>query len=282
MYLDQTRFKAFWQNPELYRLQYEKMLEPRAGIYGIQRGTAFHVIAESKHLGLADEVIQAILEGKQPNPVGQILELSPDAIANAWGMWPCFERAYPPGCGIEVESVEREFKRQALPDSPHFAVGRIDQILTYHDTPWVGETKTAYAKANYDRLLDDWAHNVQADFMILGARELGYDVNRVLVRVVVERIPPMCFPPIEVERSEHQLAVMSLNIHQTCEIIEMMRHTFGIDVPWPHLANWPCNVLDKCEFSSLCGRATYEIEPDELALFKERKEWLKLMRKEQK
>jgi hypothetical protein len=159
-------------------------------------------------------------------------------------------------------------------------VGRIDEILAYHNTTWVGEAKTAYAKENYDKLLDKWANDVQADFVILGARELGYDVNRVLVRVVVERVPPMCFPPIEVKRSEHQLAVMSLNIHQTCEIIEMMRATFGIDMPWPHLANWPCNVLDKCEFSSICGRATEEITPDELALFKKREEWLELMRAE--
>jgi hypothetical protein len=280
MLLDQTRFKSFWQNPERYRLQYEKMLEPRAGIYGIQRGTAFHLIKEGVYLGASQEEIAAILSGAWPNYQGQTLQLAPEAIEAAWAMWRCFERTYPSGCEIEVESVEYEFKHQVLPDSPHFAVGRIDEILTYHNTTWVGEAKTAYGKANYDRLLDDWAHDAQADFVILGARELGYDVNRVLVRVVVERIPPMCFPPIEVKRSEHQLSVMSLNIHQTCEIIEMMRHTFGIDVPWPHLSNWPCNVLDKCEFNSLCGRATSEIEPDELAPFKEREEWLELMRVE--
>jgi len=278
MMIDQTRYKAFWQNPELYRLKYEKNLVAKAMAYGLSRGTAFHCIADLKAGGMPDDFIQAVLEGREPDPRGQTLSLSPDAIQNAWILWRVFEATYPPEYGIQVLDHEREFQVPIGAEARHFAVGRLDQIVMYQGDLWVGEMKTAYAKASYDKLLDDWNHNKQADFVMLGARSLGFEVKGVLVRYAVEKTPPVCFPPLEITRSEHALNLTLLNVHQTCEIIEMLRATFGIEQPWPHLSNWPCSVVGKCEHEAICGRASDEIDPAELEGFKSREEHLVLMR----
>jgi hypothetical protein len=152
--------------------------------------------------------------------------------------------------------------------------GRIDEILERDGVLWCGELKSANGKAQYDRKVEEWKHDIQADFEIIGARSLGHNVAGVFVRTITETTPPKIWE-IEARRSEHQLNVTQLKVHQTCETILMYRAAFGIDKPWPHLASqWPCSNETKCEYEGICQQSLTQLAPDQLSGFKPRVEHL--------
>ena len=266
MYLDQTRFDAFWRNPELYRLTYEVNLVPTVMPYGLARGVAFHRIAELSAAGKSEQEINAALQNEG---------LPQRAIAVAWVLWRECERTADPNqvkLGFELEFVS------PIAGSPHAMVGRLDEILKLGEEVWVGELKTANEKARYERVRQEWEQKKQADFVLLGARALGYDPKGVLVRIVVEGAPPKVWP-FAVTRSDHQLQATELAVHQTCEIVEFMRRTFGTSMPWPHISyNYPCSMPDKCEYQEICQRKTTDWTTEELQGFKPREEHLELMK----
>lgn len=273
MKIDQTRVNAFWTNPEMYRLRYELNLSPLKLSYGLARGSAFHIIADGRAAQQTNDEINAILRGEAPTQQGTTgADLGSKPIAAAWAMWNEYERAY--GGTVEVVASELEFD-VPIPGSPHSMVGRLDQVLNRGGQCWVGEMKTANAKAQFERTRDDWEGKAQADFVLLGARSLGYEPAGVLVRVVTETAPPKVWE-IEVRRSEHRLNVMRLNVHQTCELIGMMRTTFGIEQPWPHLyLNWPCSKPGACEYEGICRRSAGDMVTGD---FKVREEHLQCLR----
>lgn len=265
MILDQTRYEAFWRNPEKYRIEYELNLRPKALDYGLSRGLAFHIIAEESAMGKSKEEIEARLAEEG---------LSGKAVAVAWQLYAEYARRYPQG---EVVLVEQEFIAP-IPGSPHSMAGRIDQILPRNGELWVGELKTANAKRSYDAITEEWKTKRQADFEIIGARHLGHDVKGVWVRVVVEGTPPKVYE-VEARRSEQQLRLTQLSVHQTCEIITLMRDTFGINTPWPHhTLNWPCSTSGKCEFEGICQQAFENLTPADLEGFKPREEHLECLK----
>jgi hypothetical protein len=108
MIIDQTRMKAFWRNPERFRLTYELNLVPKATAYGLSRGIAMHTIAELRHQGQTREQIDAVLQEKQ---------CGPKPIAVAWQMADELERKYA-GSAIRTVAVEQEFVFP-IPGSPH-------------------------------------------------------------------------------------------------------------------------------------------------------------------
>lgn len=269
MRIDQTRFDAFWRNPEAYRIRYECNLVPVALSYGLARGSALHLIAEHASKGLSRPDIQAILVAEN---------LSDRAIAMAWVLWDEFQRQYGNDPRIRKIDAEMEFDYR-IPGSPHSLVGRIDELLEWNGALWCGELKTASAKAYYDRTRNDWETKKQADFEIIGARSLGYDVRGVLVRTIVESTPIKIWP-FEVTRTEHQLEATKLQVHETCELIEFMRRTFGSDMPWPHVCfSYPCSKPDACEYASLCCQNRLAWTESDLEQFKPREEHLELMKK---
>jgi len=267
MRIDQTRYDAFWRNPEKYRLAYELDIVPRATPYGLERGTAFHLIAEGRAKGASDEEIEQLMKDAG---------IKEKTRAVSWAMYNEYERKYI-GSDIEVIAAEMEFIAPIL-GSPHEMVGRIDQIIRRGEHLWVGELKTANAKAQYDRMVEDWRGKPQADFVILGARALGHDPVGVFVRAITETAPPKVWE-IEVRRSEHQLNLMSYQVHVTCETIEMYRRTFGIDAPWPHVPlSYPCSMSGRCEYEGVCGLASVQMTEEMLAGYKQREEHLDLMK----
>lgn len=271
MIIDQTRYSCFLRNPEYFRLKYVKNLAvPRASAgYGLQRGTAFHVLAEMEHAGATAAEIDTALQAQVP-----------DEKARKQGkiMHEAHKRANFMSGKVSKLAAEVEFCF-AIPGSPHKMAGRIDAILDYKGATWCGETKTANGRVTYDQLVHDWRYNPQADFEIIGARMSGYNAVGVLVQTVKEGTPPIVLPDIEVVRHVDALNVLCLNVHQVCETITMYRNTFGDDEPWPHFAGcYPCNsAKDACEFKDICGKPTRVLSPVVLAKFVPREEHLNVI-----
>ena len=162
--------------------------------------------------------------------------------------------------------------------SPHSIVGRLDEIVEWNGGLWVGEAKTANMKETLPKLQERWRTNKQADFVLIGAAHLGYAVEGVLVRAIVEKHPPIILPVV-VKRTSAELDRHRLAVHQTAELIEFMRASFGIDQPWPHLTGqWPCAVAGKCAYENLCGKVCGQWDTAEMEKFKRREEHLELLK----
>jgi hypothetical protein len=103
-----------------------------------------------------------------------------------------------------------------------------------------------------------------------------------LYRVVTEHNPPQHWV-IPVKKSDRQLAVGLLNIHQVCEQIEMMVKTFGIDNVWPHTYQaYPCSYeymgKPSCEYANICMKKRSELTEEDLEPFKSRIDHLDVLR----
>lgn len=265
MVIDQTRFDAFWRNPDRYRLAYELNIVPKARSFDLDRGLAFHKIVELAAKGMSKEAIDEELA---------VMGLHPRAIPVAWQLFGAFKRKYPVE---EVLGTEQEFLHQ-IPGSPHGMVGRLDQVVRRNGLIWLSETKTANSRKNYDKVVEEWTQKKQADFEILGARSLGFEPEGVWVRVIKEGNPPLTWE-LEVRRSDFRLRLTELQVHQTCETILMYRDTFGIDKPWPHPNfSWPCSSPGRCEYEGICQQDRCELNESALEDFREREEHLEIVR----
>jgi hypothetical protein len=262
--LDFSRFDAFYRNPEKYRLHYELNLVPAQKNYYLERGIAFHLMLEywsnGKRAGEIDLLVAR-----------EVQDLK--AIATAKRMFAHWLQRYNPS-GPIILAAEPEFLQQ-LPNSPHSICGKIDQILEIDGRQWVGEVKTTNVRNTFAKISTQWATRKQAEFELIGAQALGYKPLGLLVRTVVESSPPKIWELV-VKRTAYQLELVRLAVHQTCEMIEFMRRTFGIDQPWPHSENsWPCMNKEKCEYGKICGVSRPE---QDTSGFKQREEHLAILR----
>lgn len=256
MVIDQTRTKAFWSNPEAYRIQFQLNIVPAAKSYYLDRGTAFHTYIDLKSKGLYDVEILEVLSGETEYQ-GQRFNISEKPRLQGLSMGEAFLGRHQLG-QYTIEASELEFRYQ-IPDSPHEMVGRLDQVIKIDGKQWLLEFKTANAKASFSKKETEWESDIQADFEIIGARSYGFDVEGVLVQYVLETSPIKVWAPLEVRRSEAQLARTLLMVHQTCETVEMYKSTFGLEQPWPHLPNWKCQG-DWCEYKGICQQQGMTLE----------------------
>jgi len=294
LYIDFSRYKCFTENPERYRLIYEQNLHPKAMPYGLARGTAFHRIAELMEILKKDKDAYPVTFGRDIDRALIEEGIEAEARDNAWRMYHAHQsyvnNPHPP----KILEMEREWSlplddpkvpanemRSAIipTASGHHLCGRVDQIIESDAGRFVLDTKTAHAKTQLARTKKDWLTNKQADFLLIGAKALGYNVKCLIIHVILETTPPRIWE-ITVTRTAAQLEQLKRSALLTCSIIEHLRSTFGIDDPWPHLdAQWPCNTADRCDYRSICGQ---HIEyPMDLVDFKERKEHLALLRPKQ-
>ena len=264
MVIDFSRYNTFLRNAEYFRLKYCKNLtvsRDKIG-YGLQRGTAFHLIAEERYKGTTDAVLDTVLSEAVSDP---------KAISKATVMHKAFAAKYVASDAVSKLAAEVEF-RSAIPGTQHEIAGRIDEILNYRGSLWCGETKTANARADYAKLKYDWQRNPQANFEIAGARSLGYQVEGVLVRTITEHSPPRIWE-IEATRTDEEQQMFFVNVAQVCDTIEMYKSKYGVDVPWPHNTNsYPCNMEGRCEFEDICGKLRADVSG-----FAERKEHLPII-----
>lgn len=264
MKLDATRYNAWYNNPERYRLEWVQNIRLKEPQEGLSIGTAFHLMVEGSLLGWTPEELLKRL-GEE--------EISPTFINEARALYNAYV-SYGPN--LEMIASEMEFE-YPIPGSPHSMVGKIDQIVKYGGRLWVHDFKTAKKGMKFGWKENEWKAEIAPSFYILGARHLGYDVVGELIQYISRDEPVKVHPLIETERSEQELNLSTLAVHQTCEQIEMMLNTFGPDLPWPHLKTIFCAGKDKCPFGRICGVS----KPRDILHFNEffsdRKEHLKII-----
>lgn len=277
MRLDNSRYTAFLANPEKYRLTYEQNLVPVQTPFALARGGHFHKLNEARNKSLSPVDTKALLI---KNHVEEKARQSGEALFSS------FKRRYD-GHGDfalafddDKPLAELEFDLP-IPRSGHRIVGAIDEVISYKGDLWVGDTKTANAKATEAKKKLEFNLSSQPLFYINAARMMGYPVVGMLYRVVTEHNPPNHWI-IPVRKSERQLSVALLSIHQVAEQIEFMRAKFGIDNPWPHShqsypCSWESNGKSACEYSSICMRKRSEMDAEDLEAFKTRDDHLHCM-----
>ena len=279
MRLDHSRWAAFYANPEKYRLVYEKNLVPRDVPFPLARGIHLHSLHEARNKSLTPTATNALVllnEG-----------ISEKAKLVGTAMYAAFKRKYDGDSRIKLvfddgkPLAELEFD-VPIPGSPHSIIGKIDEIIEYKGALWLGDLKTANAKASLSRKQTEFRWSKQPNFYLNAARLLGYPVVGMLYRVVTEHTPPQ-FWEVEAKRTDHDLSISLWNIHQTCEHIEFYRRTFGVDKPWPHLNHsYPCNHdyngKPSCEYADICTKSMDELTEDDLAPFRVRQDHIELMR----
>lgn len=256
MKLDQTRYKAFWESPERYRLNYGLNIVPAKKSFYLDRGIAFHTTVDLASKFFNEQDIEEILTGAREYQ-GKYHAVEQKARESGVSLAQAFLSNNHLG-QYKVLGSEQEFD-VPIEGSPHSAVGRLDQVIEIDDKKWILEFKTANAKTSYSKKEKEWETDVQAGFELLGAKSLGYSVEGVLVQYVVDKNPPAVWEPLEVKRSNALLQRLKLTIHQTCETIEMYLGAFGVEQPWPHLDNWKCNG-GYCEMASICQKQGVTIE----------------------
>lgn len=279
MHIDNSRYSAWWSNPELYRLTYEVNLSPKEVNYYFGRGIHLHALneARNKQLSSADTLAMTAKNlgiSQKSKQVGEALFAS---FKKQYDGDDRFQLLYDDGKPL----AEIEFN-VPIPGSPHSIVGRIDELLQYKGEPWIGDLKSANAKTSEDKKKIEFGYSSQPLFYINAMRMIGYPVKGMLYRVVTEHVPPRHWV-IESKRTEHQLAEGLRSIHQTCETILMYRKTFGIDRPWPHLNSYPCSFSDfqgksACQYAGICQRPTADLTEEDLAEFTTRIDHLDVLR----
>lgn len=229
-----------------YMLDLEALREGAPAKYGRDRGAAFHIISECAHNASAhSERLNLEVKDEKAKEMGAV-------------MYEAYKKATNP----KFNKIAAELSFCVpIEGSPHSITGRLDAILEQRDgKKWVGETKTASMRADLAKLKWEWRRNPQADFVLIGAESLGYNVEGVMVHTIKEATPQPRVWPIEVRRSAQQLAVMKYNVHQTCEIIQMLVNSFGVDKPWPHVPPTfnPCTREGYCDFEEDCSCVTLD------------------------
>lgn len=268
MKIDASRYSLFWSNPERYRLREIWKLapiEPKAGTfasllaYGRRRGTCFHELLDARY--------------RQVDPLIAIQELKDGGFGNkeidaACRMAKAVGDRYP-----DEEYLAHEVLFEyPIPDSSHSMVGRIDHILRDEEGPYVGDWKTSKHRSKKDiaAKLEQYGRSVQVPFYLIGVRTLGFDTKRFLYRLVIDGKKGVEIRPQFFTRTGLELDAFARQVHITCELIEWMRRTWGIEKPWPELPERFAN-----DYASIMGRKMYcGYQPEG---FEPKKEHLSLM-----
>lgn len=236
MKIDATRYSLFWSNPERYRLRELWKLspiEPKPDTwaykmqFGRRRGTCFHELMDAAYRGVpeCEEVDSLIEAGFLDQEIAVAVEMSRVAI----------ERDK----GLEILAHETLFEVQ-IPDSPHSITGRIDRILRDEKGVLIEDFKTSgeTTKEKFAAKVKEYLESAQVPFYMLGAVGVGEGLNTRRFRycMVTKRKSGVEIQPFETTRTVLQLREFFRSVHQTCQTIEFYKREFGIERPWPQLA----------------------------------------------
>lgn len=286
MKISNSEYTAFLNNPERYRLMYKAPLgdkktglSPAQRSFWLDRGSVFHLLMEAQNKSWPQEKIaEKIKEGS----------FDAKATQNGQALFMAFRQRYNGDKRFSIQqwdehqvASEIEFEAK-IPGSPHALIGKMDELIEFEDSLWVGDYKTANAKATENKKRIEFEDSSQSDFYINAMRLLNRPVKGMLYRVVTEHVPSQHYV-IPITRPESRLDVSLLSIHQVAETIQMFMNTFGCDVPWPHPgSSFPCNwrgINGKmmCEYADLCRRPSKELTEADLEQFIPNKPHLTLM-----
>ena len=285
MNIDNSKYSLFQTNQEKYRLTYgaeHPSGNKSGGISPIKTsapladGSAMHFYIEAWNKKLTPEEIKR-REKEEGIPAPNL------AMGKALAQ--SFINRYDGDANFKIHTdvsgvfAEREFSIQ-IPGSPHFLIGKIDELVEHDGKLWVGDYKSANNKATENKKKIEFNTSSQPNFYLNALKLMGHtDIAGMLYRVVTKHTPPQHYV-IPVKRGPTQLDIALYNIHQVAEQIQMMINTFGVNEPWPHNGStYPCNYADAsgasvCEYSHLCGRSTKDLTEHDFELFKPRESHL--------
>lgn len=238
-----SRYSAFVNNPERYRLYYGLGLVPESDSqatnfnYGRRRGSCVHAILEATAKGLRPSAVT-----KYEYPA----DLYARCIALAAKMPPL----------TDVILAEQEFE-YPIGDGRHSITGRVDHIQTSDGVYRVGDFKSTKkrTKKEMSEHLGTLETSPQSHFYLYAADKMGYPTDQFTYHILVDEKDKPDYFPLNITVGSAAIARTMYSVYAACEAIEFLTEKWGVEKPWPHANTWPC-CGDKffCGYSELCGR----------------------------
>jgi hypothetical protein len=244
-----SKYTAFLQNPEKFRLYYGLGLTPETDDsptrmnMGRRRGSCFHEMYEAKGKGTLTEESDRITQKYGADIVARcvpMMEVVPD-------LGPLF-------------LVEESFEIPIL-DGKHSIMGRIDHGFTVDGHERGGDFKTSKGtrtKKEFSEYLGQMETSSQSHFYLKAMAELGHPTDLFTYHVVLDAKDKQSKPryiPVDLRVGPAEVARTMAEVYAACEAIEFLTEKYGTEKPWPHSNHWPCSG-DKffCGYQNLCGR----------------------------
>lgn len=250
MKLDFSRYSAYVQNPERYRLRYilnlvpENDEQPTFANYGRRRGTCTHEIldARAKHAGNPAELKDSLIELRMKHPADLFDRC--ERLANVM-----------PDLG-EFLISEKEFDIPVFEGSKHSTIGRIDHIFLGKGNPVVGDFKTAKKRTKKEaaQYLSELSTSFQVPFYLHAAKAMGYETDRFRFHVLIDEKDNPDYLALDVTMGPAEVERRLRHVRAACYGIEGLLRDIGPEYPWPHSNSWPC-CGDKfmCGYGNICG-----------------------------
>lgn len=262
MRISYSRYTAFLQSPERFRLHYMLGLTPEGDDtpnrmnMGRRRGRCFHELLEATAKGTIDKERSRLVH-----------ECGLDLVERCEDMLAVFPDVGP------LSHVEESFEVPIL-DGKHSIVGRIDHtfgIVGDDVNPFtIGDPKTtkgSRTKKELVQYLGELETSSQSAFYLKAARELGFGTDYFRYHVILDRKDAKSKPqyiPLDLHIGRSDVERAMEGVYAAAEMIGFLKDTYGIERPWPHPNAWPC-CGDKffCGYQGLCGRTIPKgAEPD--------------------
>lgn len=253
MKIDASRYTMFWSSPEKYRLREIWKLapvEPAAGTFaslltfGRRRGTCMHELMDAAYRGVSEfEAIQSLKDGGFGDKEIEVAKCMAAVVRDRYAS--------------EERLAHEVLFEYPIPNTPHSLVGRIDGIHRSNGEVFVNDYKTSKYRNAKDLgyKLDEYCRGHQVPFYLLGARSLGYELKRFRYVLVssARKGPGAQISERFTERTSLELAEFSRQVAMTCDLIQWMKDTFGVEKPWPQLPG----PFDS-DYAPIAGRKIYE------------------------
>lgn len=162
-------------------------------------------------------------------------------------------KAHYPNEEFKVIATPEFAFRLPIPNSKHFAIGKIDLIarsnITEHLDIYDHKSQSRSSKSNDPR---KWAARMQASIYLWAAREIYKEpVDNFYVNVLMRQSPAGLIPPTfperqKLERTPEQIEKALLDLATIADTIEMYRDKFG-SKPWPSNTE-ECYTWGECDF----------------------------------
>lgn len=249
MRISYSKYTAFLQNPERFRLSYGLGLTPedddtptRMNL-GRRRGSCFHALYEAKGNGEYETERVAIAEKYGMDLVVRCEEM----LTVVPELGPLF-------------FCEQEFTVPIL-DGKHSIHGFIDHGFTVDGQERLGDFKTTKGnrtKKELGEYLGGLEVSPQSHFYLKAAAALGHPTSLFTFHVVLDKKDKHSEPryiPVDLHIGPAEVERTMASVYAACEAIDFYENTYGVERPWPHSTHWPCSG-DKffCKFENLCGR----------------------------
>jgi hypothetical protein len=248
MKISYSKYSAFLQNPERYRMVYVLGLTPEGDEtpsflnLGRRRGRCFHELLEGRKQNTLDR--DALVK-----TYSAVLVERCESMADAM-----------PDLG-DFLLTEQSFT-VPIGDGKHEINGRLDHIFTDVDgSIRIGDFKTTKGTRTKKEAAEYFAEletSPQPHFYLHAAPTFGYPTDKFTYHVILDRKDKDSKPqyiPIDKGIGPAEVARVMAGVYAACEAIEGLLERVGPEKPWPHSNHWPCRG-DKffCGYSGICGR----------------------------